>query len=1089
MDWQNAAQMQRSRGGWRLAAGGVTLVVALGATPSLAFTFLQDFNSIRLPTVTDQVNPYPGWTVQVDGPIWYDLRFSAQGPDSSVCLVMRASVIDQGMTDAAVRVRFDLNLADADYSFMVDDDAVFQWDWWYRDNKLSEAVSARLIYQRFGQIEAREHWNTPFYSPNQGFDPALVWDCHRMDLGDLAASADPADDCCVEVVALEFELRGPVNQELRLDNLYIGSRAGVTDCTEARTPGFLVQKLQSYSATLTDHDLDGCWDVLLPGFLGRSAQFWNGRDAEFTDRADQLGFARYLGDVALFLDVDNDGDQDLVTAQVERDGVSVLENLGHGRYAAAPRVYPTLDRPLSISALAAADADGDGNLDLYLAVRDHVDLLMLGDGRGGFRPAEPGASPLLGEMTCSNGIVWADLDADGSQDMLVAGAGVLANDGAGRFSRSDPLLAAHRGPVVEGATVEDFDGDGIVDAYLGVDQDSSRRPFSGRNLMFWGAGDGTLNLDRRSHTVLADVGHCQGVAAADFDHDGHLDLFIGNRSGPSLCLLGRAGGAFEPDHGRVFGTLEISDLAGVVACDRDDDGDQDLLILRKHNDPVVLENTCDDGRFLKVRLLGVQSNWDAIGAVARLFSGQDGERRQVAMRVLRAGEGYQLSGPRELHFGLPDPGPYHLEVTFPSSKVITRSDLRAGQRLVMVEADGLLATAWHLWKRVHGPRWSSRLARWPMPLQHLQVAILAGLCALAWWPLLRRPSRRSRRWPAAAAAAGVALLLILAVVVRHHVAWQGADAWALAFSLPAGLAAGVSLPRAVGFLRRPRSPVTSWDHLNQEFISYTHTGWCKNLETLIRQGTMLASDLSVDDRAVLMQRWRDAHAHVDGAVAAKLQDIADLGRTLDEARPASGDLAAGLRRLRRAHRDRPDEVAAAARDLRQTVDRIAAIVEARLSCRADEAARAAVRAQQPDFEAAGIQATLNVDAVAGIAVRIREHELVMVLQDLLRNATDAVAGRPDPCIELRAAADIRRVVLTIADNGPGLGGRDPEQLCQAGFTTKAGGSGFGLHHARQTLGRYRGVLSLTDAPGGGLEVALALQRPLHARHDQQRTPT
>lgn len=1086
MNRQDEAQKQRAVvGPWPVVAACV-LVATLATAPAQAFTFMQNFNSVRLPTVTDQVNPYPGWTVQVDGQVWYDLRFAAQGPDSSVCLVLRASVIEQGMTDAAVRVRFDLNLANADYRFTVDDDAVFQWDWWYRDNKLSEAVSARLIYRRDGRLEAREHWNNPFYSPNQGFDPALIWDCHRMELGDLAASADPSDDCCVEIVALEFELRGPVNQELRLDNLYLGSRDGVTDCAEARNPGFLVQKLQSYSATLTDHDLDGRWDVLLPGFLGRSAQFWSGRDTEFTDRADQLGLDRYLGDVALFLDVDNDGDQDLVSAQVEGEGVSVLENLGHGRFASEPRVYPTLDRPLSISALAAADADGDGNLDLYLAVRDHVDMLMLGDGRGGFRPADAGASPLLGEMTCSNGVVWADLDGDGSQDMLVAGAGVLANDGTGRFVRSDPLLAAHRSPLVEGVTVEDFDGDGILDAYLGIDQDSSRHPFSGRNLMFWGAGDGTLFMDRRSHTVLADAGHCQGVAAADFNHDGHLDLFIGNRSGPSLCLLGSGGGVFEPDHGSVFGTLEISDLAGVVACDRDDDGDLDLIILRKHNDPVVLENTRDDGRFLKVRLLGVQSNWDAIGAVARLFREEGGERRQVAMRTLRAGEGYQLSGPRELHFGVPDAGTYHLEVTFPSAIVVSRSGLRAGERVILVEDDRILATAWHLWQRVYGPRWSTRLARWPMPLQHLQMAVLAGLCALVWWPLLRRSSRRSRRWPAAVA--GVGLLLVLVVVVRHHVAWQGTDAWALAFSLPAGLVAGASLPRAVHFLRRPRSPVTSWDHLNAEFISYTHTGWCKNLETLIRQGTMLASDLDGNDRAVLMQRWRDAHEHVDGAVAAKLQTIADLGRTLDETRPASGDLVAGLRRLRRARRDRPDEVAAAARDLRQTVDRIAAIVEARLSCRADVAARAALRAQQPDFEAVGLQAVLDVDAVAGIAVRIREHELVMVLQDILRNAADAVAGRPDPRIEVRAEADIRRVVLTIADNGPGLGGRDPEQLCQAGFTTKEGGSGFGLHHARQTLGRYRGVLSLTDAPGGGLEVSLSLQRPLHARHDQHRGP-
>ena len=50
-----------------------------------------------------------------------------------------------------------------------------------------------------------------------------------------------------------------VSQELRLDNIYLGPRLGVEDCSQARTPGFVIMKLQSYSAGFTDLDANG-WD-------------------------------------------------------------------------------------------------------------------------------------------------------------------------------------------------------------------------------------------------------------------------------------------------------------------------------------------------------------------------------------------------------------------------------------------------------------------------------------------------------------------------------------------------------------------------------------------------------------------------------------------------------------------------------------------------------------------------------------------------------------------------------------------------------------------------------------------------------------
>jgi len=640
--------------------------------------------------------------------------------------------------------------------------------------------------------------------------------------------------------------------------------------------------------------------------------------------------------------------------------------------------------------------------------------------------------------------------------------------------------------MVEGITVADLDGDGIFDLYLGVDQDSCRRPFSGRNLLFWGDADGGLRRDARSRTAVADPGHCEGVAAADFNNDGHMDLFIGNRSGPSLCLLGTGGGHFKPDRGEVFGNLEITDLYGLVAADKDDDGDLDIFVLRKHNDPLYLMNRTSTDSFIKARLMGVKSNWDAVGARAVLTRSPDQAGAEpdsfLALRELQAGDGFQLSGPRELHFGVPGPGKYRLAVTFPSGKTIVKDGLKPGDRTIIVESSFLPEQLWHRWFRATQPRWSARSAMWPLPIQHAIMVVLAALTFLAWLPLVRRLRMGIKR--PRLPVMGMVLLAMLAMGVHHHLGWHRLDAWGLAISLPLGLAVGASVPVGLRYLRRQRAPLAVWDRLNEEFISYTHTGWCKNLESLIRQGGLLAGDLDPAEREALQERWQAAYDQYYEAVQAKLSTIAQLGALLEDTRAASRDLDTGLRRMKRVRREPPVEIAAGARELRLTADRLAAVVESRLSCRVEVAVRTAWRAMLQEFEKSGVQGRLDTEGLAGLRVRIRDHELVMVLQDLLRNAGESAAEHADtPEVQLMARADLRRVTLEILDNGSGMQGHAPEELTQAGFTTKTQGSGYGLFQARKTLGIYRATLALEDRPEGGLKVTISLMRPLHVRGD------
>ncbi|HEX3886765.1 MAG TPA: ATP-binding protein [Phenylobacterium sp.] len=78
--------------------------------------------------------------------------------------------------------------------------------------------------------------------------------------------------------------------------------------------------------------------------------------------------------------------------------------------------------------------------------------------------------------------------------------------------------------------------------------------------------------------------------------------------------------------------------------------------------------------------------------------------------------------------------------------------------------------------------------------------------------------------------------------------------------------------------------------------------------------------------------------------------------------------------------------------------------------------------------------------------------------NLLKNAVDAVRGRPGAKVRLTCTLEEDQVALTVADNGPGLPTADPEGVFVPFFTTKVGGSGIGLALARQIALSHGGRL-------------------------------
>lgn len=91
------------------------------------------------------------------------------------------------------------------------------------------------------------------------------------------------------------------------------------------------------------------------------------------------------------------------------------------------------------------------------------------------------------------------------------------------------------------------------------------------------------------------------------------------------------------------------------------------------------------------------------------------------------------------------------------------------------------------------------------------------------------------------------------------------------------------------------------------------------------------------------------------------------------------------------------------------------------------------------------QVTLKQDMPGErLYVRAEEIRLEQVLVNLIANALDAIAGRPDPTLAIGAAQRGKAVEIWVEDNGPGIDRAHLERIFDPFFTTKPVGSGLGL---------------------------------------------
>jgi two-component system C4-dicarboxylate transport sensor histidine kinase DctB len=154
---------------------------------------------------------------------------------------------------------------------------------------------------------------------------------------------------------------------------------------------------------------------------------------------------------------------------------------------------------------------------------------------------------------------------------------------------------------------------------------------------------------------------------------------------------------------------------------------------------------------------------------------------------------------------------------------------------------------------------------------------------------------------------------------------------------------------------------------------------------------------------------------------------------------------------------------------------------AREPVKVEGAIRGTLLLLESQIAAAGVR--LDLDVAPDLLVTGNTVQLEQVILNLMRNALDAVAGRPDAWIQISTRAVADKVFVVVSDNGHGIAPELINRIFDPFFTTKGVGDGLGLGLSVSygIVQDFGGRISARNRLEGGAELTVELPRHHHAR--------
>jgi hypothetical protein len=451
--------------------------------------------------------------------------------------------------------------------------------------------------------------------------------------------------------------------------------------------------------------------------------------------------ATALCSAAAWGDFNNDGFPDLYLTVSGGPNVLCINN-GDGTFRKAASSAVT-SAPGITFGCAWADFDNDGRLDLLRGYYDGNDQLFRNNGDGTFTQIKSPALPSSG--TGANNVVWSDYDRDGFVDIFAAnGFGstrntLFRNLGGESFLKITNNVLNPTGVQCLGASWADYDNDGFPDLVATRNGSKNLLFHNDRNGGFtaitniismdpvvvgafagpsWGDydNDGFLDLfiagiggqhsalyhneGNGSFTKITNspinvpAANSTGGAWADYDNDGHLDLYVANQQGQAGFLYRNTGDGMFTKVTTGSPSNEPAEGQGAAWADYDNDGFPDLLVpnIRNGVKTFLYHNNGNSNHWLVVRCEGRVSNRAAIGARVRVQA-MIGGRLIWQTREISGGGSLGSQNDLRCLFGLGDAGAAtEVRVEWPSGITQIFKTITSKQILTIVEPSSLQAS-------------------------------------------------------------------------------------------------------------------------------------------------------------------------------------------------------------------------------------------------------------------------------------------------------------------------------------------------------------------------------------------------------------
>jgi len=452
-----------------------------------------------------------------------------------------------------------------------------------------------------------------------------------------------------------------------------------------------------------DYNNDGYLDIYLvnSGTLSRASEphrhpndmnvlYRNKGDGTFVDATVEAGLQQNhgYGMGCLAADYDNDGDADLYLTNFGRN--QLYRNNGNGTFTDVTAHAGVGNGKWSVSA-SFGDFNLDGHLDLYVAnyldyqletahacflEGVHIycgpheypgarDTLYQNNGNGTFTDVTSRA--MVRNTGKGLGVLFTDYNNDGYPDIFVANDAVpdflYQNNGDGTFT--DVAITAGvaynsegRATASMGIASGDYDNDGVQDIFV--------TNFSLEiNSLFHNDNDGFYTMTT-FEAGLADASFLKlgfGTQFIDADNNGTLELFVANghvwdnvsEVTPSLSykqhcqIFGNTGTGAFTDLSEAAGLFFKHSVVarGVAVGDYNNDGAADILVTCCGESPILLRNDSQVHNYVKISLVGTDSNRDSIGAKVWVRTDETTQFREVT-----CGGSYASGSERTLLFGI-----------------------------------------------------------------------------------------------------------------------------------------------------------------------------------------------------------------------------------------------------------------------------------------------------------------------------------------------------------------------------------------------------------------------------------------------------